>query len=100
RAVADEAPLRGDLRAVLAELEDALVERRALVVAHLARLRHAEGHVARVPGPERPELAAVLRVLVGEELDVPALDARGPPLALRERRDIEHVALSGELREL
>ncbi len=92
-AVVDEAAFDGGLVA-LADVDEALVELGALVVASLPELRNRRADTGRVPGAEvantaSPALAGVLALTL---LDAPSLDGTLRTLTLRDSRGVEVLA--------
>src|SRR5581483_2652967 len=82
------------------DLQDALVVLRAVVVAHLAGHRDLHrADEAGLEGAKRRRVAAVLGVLVALQLDAPARDAAVVALALRDGRDVDHLADAREVRD-
>jgi hypothetical protein len=91
-AVVREAAGGVDLVGGLADLEDAHVVLCALVVPVLAGVRDRGLHPGGVPGPLGPDHAAVLAVLVAEELDAETLAVALEAVALRGGDGVHHRA--------
>src|SRR5688572_6536635 len=91
-AVVREAALGRDLGAVGADLQDALVVLRALVEAALAVVGHRVLDPVRVPGALGADHAAVLAVLVRQQLGVEADDAGLEAVALGDGDGVHHLA--------
>src|SRR5207244_4409633 len=71
-SIVKEPSVRGDVIALFANLEDALVVLRALMIAELSALRDGRPHVPRLEVPQRSDVPSVFRVLVAQ-------DPRPPP---------------------
>lgn len=96
-AVFGEAAGGGDLGAVVADLQDALVVFGALGVAHLSRLGDGGLDVAGVPGACGADEASVFAVFVEEEFDVVALDGALESFAFGDGDGVEHVAFADDV---
>ena len=97
--VREEAPVRGDLIPLLADLQDALVVFRPLVIPELASLRDGRPDVPGLEVPEGSDVPSVLRVLVAQQPRSPSGVVAFPTLPLRDRGDIDHGALPAEFRD-
>src|SRR5437667_12282745 len=93
-----EPSVRGDIVALLADFEDALVVLRALMVAELSALRDGRPHVPGLEVPQRPDVPSVFRVLVAQEPRPPPRVVPLPSLPFRDRRDVDHRSFAAEFR--
>src|SRR5205807_5525675 len=98
-AVREEAAVRDDLVPLLADLQDALVVFRPLVIPELASLRDGRPHVTGLEVPEGSDVPSVLRVLVAQQPRPPPGVVAFPTLPLRDRGDIDHGAFPAECRD-
>src|SRR5207244_2888386 len=98
-SIMKEPSVRGDVVALFANLEDALVILRALMVAELSALRDGWPHVPGLEVPQRSDVPSVFRVLVAQEPRPPPGMVPLPSFAFRDRSDVDHRSFAAEFRD-